>query len=337
VVALAVSGFAFADPPAEPPEQVPEQVPDEIVAVPTREELLEAIRAGKPGEAVEMARRLLDATPDEPGARKWVLYNLGCALALDGQADEAVETLGRSVADGWVDWVHFATDPDFDSLRGHAGFKKLVERLGTTQVVDTETPGSEPVRSLLVVLHESGSNEKAHRDVWLELAKATDSRLVAPRAPVSVAPDRFRWVVDPTDFGPAIDRVGRAIGAAGEDVPAARVTIVGVGWRSGDLAYRYALARPDRIARVILIDGRFDRFASRRAARGKIRGGVWFVLGATRVRDVRIPAAAAREGARTLGAEGFTFGQFSVGVTPNPMKAAADRLAVTMRETRSGD
>jgi hypothetical protein len=58
-----------------------------------------------------------------------ILYNAGCALALLGDDEQALDVLERAIDAGLAggDWV--PRDPDWERLRDHPRFKALVERL----------------------------------------------------------------------------------------------------------------------------------------------------------------------------------------------------------------
>ena len=57
------------------------------------------------------------------------LYNLGCAYALDGQVDKALDMLEAAVKAGFYDVAHLEKDPDFDSLRANERYQRLVDDL----------------------------------------------------------------------------------------------------------------------------------------------------------------------------------------------------------------
>ncbi len=72
-----------------------------------------------------------------PGA----MYNLACAHARAGHADEAIQWLGRAIDAGFVGASGARTDPDFASVVGDARFSPLVtkaERLAAPCRFDAE-------------------------------------------------------------------------------------------------------------------------------------------------------------------------------------------------------
>ena len=58
------------------------------------------------------------------------LYNLGCAYALLGKNDAAIDALKGSLEAGFDMSDSLGSDSDLDGLRDDPRFKKLVERVG---------------------------------------------------------------------------------------------------------------------------------------------------------------------------------------------------------------
>ena len=61
------------------------------------------------------------------------LYNTGCALAIEGEEEPALDALQRAVGAGLAggDWI--PQDPDWERLRDPPRFQALVERLARRQ------------------------------------------------------------------------------------------------------------------------------------------------------------------------------------------------------------
>lgn len=55
------------------------------------------------------------------------LYNVACALALAGHADQAFEWLDKAIAAGFDSWDLIRSDADLDHLRQDPRFQKLLE------------------------------------------------------------------------------------------------------------------------------------------------------------------------------------------------------------------
>jgi arylsulfatase A-like enzyme len=76
------------------------------------------------GDAVYFLRLSLDLKPLYPGE---VVYDLACAYARKGDKAEALKQLREAVRLGFRDAKFIGSDPDLESLRGDAGYKKLME------------------------------------------------------------------------------------------------------------------------------------------------------------------------------------------------------------------
>jgi len=76
-------------------------------------------------EPVRRVMRVLDDLPDNPVVR----YNLACALALNGQPQEAFYHLVVLYETGWTDLVRHIRDPDLASLREIPRFIELQDAL----------------------------------------------------------------------------------------------------------------------------------------------------------------------------------------------------------------
>lgn len=70
----------------------------------------------------EIARRV---NPED----QLTLYNLACAYALNGDTDEALTALEKSVDVGFTDAGHIEKDPDLKSLHGEDRFQQLLRKL----------------------------------------------------------------------------------------------------------------------------------------------------------------------------------------------------------------
>jgi len=82
------------------------------------------LKAGRPKEAEKHARRVVALMPENASAQ----YNLACALAQQGQKEEAFTWLSTAVELGFTRVEHMQQDPDLKPLRGDGRFAELVER-----------------------------------------------------------------------------------------------------------------------------------------------------------------------------------------------------------------
>lgn len=58
-------------------------------------------------------------------------YNIGCALALQGQHSEALDSLEGAYQDGFRDLDQYLTDADLKSVRSHERMQRLIETMAT--------------------------------------------------------------------------------------------------------------------------------------------------------------------------------------------------------------
>jgi hypothetical protein len=109
-------------------------------------------------QALEKYEAILLSQP----ANAPVLYNAACAHALAGDKVKALERLRKSVEEGFVSFVHIARDPDLDSLRGEAAYKKLFARKDEYQ----EQASERAVRLITENLARQKISTKAYKSVY---------------------------------------------------------------------------------------------------------------------------------------------------------------------------
>ena len=82
-------------------------------------------RLGETERAKEWAERAISLARDDDA----ILYNAGCALAVVGEEEQALDALDSAIGAGLAggDWVPH--DPDWTRLRDHPRFRALVQRL----------------------------------------------------------------------------------------------------------------------------------------------------------------------------------------------------------------
>ncbi len=113
VVTLAVIGSASAD---EPPN--------------VRVLMNEAAKAYKAGDRAAFLKDYEEIARLRPGD-VWILYNLACARALNGQTAAAIEALDGVVARRVA--MDLAGEKDFDSIRDTDGYRRVVARMEALQ------------------------------------------------------------------------------------------------------------------------------------------------------------------------------------------------------------
>lgn len=105
------------EPPPPPPQTVEERIYTATVAV----------NAGAYARALDQLRVAHDQAPDNDH----VLYMLAAVLALQGRADEAVEVLRRAVELNPENRVLARRESDFDAIRNHDAFRRLLDAPAT--------------------------------------------------------------------------------------------------------------------------------------------------------------------------------------------------------------
>jgi len=83
------------------------------------------VRLGEKGRGLDWAKRAIRIEPEEP----LTLYNVACVYSHLGRVDEAIESLERSVANGFQHRAWFQHDSDLDPLRPHPRFQELLKKL----------------------------------------------------------------------------------------------------------------------------------------------------------------------------------------------------------------
>jgi tetratricopeptide (TPR) repeat protein len=82
------------------------------------------LQAGKPAEAEQALTEALTIDPSQAVN----LYNMGCAKALLGRPDAAIDYLERAALEGFTDFGHIAGDGDLNSLRDLPRFKSFLTK-----------------------------------------------------------------------------------------------------------------------------------------------------------------------------------------------------------------
>jgi len=83
------------------------------------------IRLGEKQKALEYVKRLAATERDEP----YLLYGVACLYSLIGKSDEAVFYLTKSVEGGFAHLQYLEKDSDFDPIREHPGYMRLIRDL----------------------------------------------------------------------------------------------------------------------------------------------------------------------------------------------------------------
>lgn len=83
----------------------------------------EAMESGEYEKAEALFRRQLESQP-----RNFVpWYNLGCALSMQGKAEEAMEAVERAIELGFSDLSHLTRDPQLRAIRALARYQEIID------------------------------------------------------------------------------------------------------------------------------------------------------------------------------------------------------------------
>jgi phospholipase/carboxylesterase len=154
----------------------------------------EAYRQGDWAKAVEIGSELVAMLPGRP----LLEYNLACVYALSGDADEALDILGRAAASGFRDLSHLDADHDLDPVRDLPGFNAVRSQVESNQrrfslearaaaagtpILIVTPKGHDPDRPapLIVALHGYGDRPENHPGVWVPAANDFGAILAVPQ------------------------------------------------------------------------------------------------------------------------------------------------------------
>ncbi len=201
-------------------------------------------------------------------------YNLACCLALSGDAERALEELGKSIDMGFSYADHMVEDPDLASLRADARFSSLVARAQVLQKAEQGRqakfaalpPAKEvfalPVPAteagdrkfrLIVALHGVGDNPAHFFGALKDWARQSGFALLAisgSRA-LTDAGNAYRWTM-PGDA----DRVHNIVAKVVDTQPIDRARVYMLGFSQGGvMVYFVAFNHPDTYAGIISMSG----------------------------------------------------------------------------------
>jgi tetratricopeptide (TPR) repeat protein len=84
------------------------------------------VELGQEEEGLEWARRSLMIDPENP----LLLYNIACVFCKSGKHEDAIDYLENSFEHGYASKAWAETDPDFEPIREHPRFQRLLKKLG---------------------------------------------------------------------------------------------------------------------------------------------------------------------------------------------------------------
>lgn len=125
-----------------------------------------------------------------------VMYNLGCALAMQGESEQAADFIVRAVEHGFTDLAHVERDPQLASVRDEPAIRGLRDRWPEVLIAQAENNLKDAQRTFakgyevtrdehLKVIYLSSFNPKSFEAVRAELAR------IAEWSQASLFPDLF--------------------------------------------------------------------------------------------------------------------------------------------------
>lgn len=226
----------------------------------------EAYRQGDWARAVEVGTELVAMLPGRP----LLEYNLACVHALNGDADEALDILGRAAASGFRDVSHLDGDRDLDPVRDLPGFSAVRSQIEAnqrrfileTRAMATTTPilivtpdGHDPDRPapLIIALHGYGDRPENHPRVWGPAADDFGAILAVPQAGRQVG-GGFGWSgVEEAEV--VLDRVLREVDDR-FDIDRSRIVLAGFS-QGAFLAMALGVRHPELLTGVIPMAGAY--------------------------------------------------------------------------------
>ena len=198
-------------------------------------------------------------------------YNDACRLALAGQKDAAVASLGRAADLGFAFTATLLRDPDLDTIRDHPGYAEVLARVRANNAAalekfkvaaaDAKVLVFKPLKHdpskpapLVVALHGAGDTAEAFAPAWRRAASEVGAVLAVPQG-MNPRGKGFDWGV--VEQGSHL--VLRAIEKARAEAAIDDSKIVLAGFSNGGAqAFIQGLQDPDRFAGVLTIAGFYD-------------------------------------------------------------------------------
>ncbi|MBX9678949.1 MAG: hypothetical protein K2X38_09290 [Gemmataceae bacterium] len=118
-LSLSANGYARRQDAAQPKTAINAE------SVKQFQEAAQLLQKKEHAKAAEVIQEMLKEHDDHPILH----YNLACALAQLGKADEALDALAKAVARGWTDRNHAQRDPDFASLKKSDRFRDILAKI----------------------------------------------------------------------------------------------------------------------------------------------------------------------------------------------------------------
>ena len=257
-----------------------------------------AMERGRHTDAAEIAVAEAARTEDAVWA-----YNAACALARAGMQEESAAWALRAAERGFGGVRSFETDPDLDTIRGHADFVKALEIVRARAAERFEAfraaaeahepavvlpPRFDPKAPtpLLIALHGTGGRGQQMAEAWRAAAEAVGAIVVAPDALRPVG-DGFSWTFrDEAEW-----LVLRTVERARERWTIGPVILAGHS-QGANIAFLLGQTHPDVFDAVVPVNGHYEADAAALPTEGD--RPAWYLLIGARDPQVRTFAEADR-------------------------------------------
>jgi len=215
-------------------------------------------------KAIDVGLDLVQMLPDSATTK----YNLACAYALSGDADSALDWLGRAAASGFARLSLFESDSDLDSIRDRPGYssvraavaenerrqrKEIAKRASASPILIVAPPGYDKRHPapLIIAFHGYGDQAGNYSRFWSGPAAEFGAILAVPQGMQPVG-NGFGWgSVDEADaiFQRVLVEVGRQYA-----VDPDHVVLTGFS-QGGFIVLALGLRYPDRFVGVVPMAG----------------------------------------------------------------------------------
>jgi len=118
-------------------------------------------------EGKNLLLKLLECFPND----RIGLYNLACAESLLGNVDQALSVLEKAIDVGYRDFDHILNDTDFDNIKNHDGFKRILGKyinLNEIKTDQVEEKKEEPKKEEIKIEVSKIEEPKKEQDKELE-------------------------------------------------------------------------------------------------------------------------------------------------------------------------
>ncbi|MFO0980801.1 MAG: PHB depolymerase family esterase [Planctomycetota bacterium] len=235
------------------------------------------VTQGRYEQGVAKLKSVVAAYPNDPDVGM-ASYNIVCGLSRQGEVEEALQWLQRAFDQGYgCNAKHLQRmehDPDLEAVRPLPEFQALLEQM-KRRVLEIQqswpeekkafvlTPSGYDAKKtypLLVMLHPYGEYKAHFAEVFRKFADEQQVIVMCPTAQVLLAPKRFAWFTDLSDFLANFRMEQRAIWEEMERVKK-EFAVDGhqmyvAGYSQGaTLAFTMGLRNPQYVAGALVIAG----------------------------------------------------------------------------------